>query len=105
MSNEWAHDAARKEVPTEMKNLFHDGCVRMTDVRAAAAAGAYLRAVVTTDLLGQGKGTRMPARSIAYTQVIARPRTPITFQNNPFMTPGAVIGGASSGPHRAWDPV
>lgn len=88
-----------------MNDNFHDGCGRMTDSNAAGTAGAHLRVVITTDRLGQGKGTRMPACASAYGQVVARPRTPVAFQNNPYMTPGADISGASSGPQRAWDPV
>jgi WhiB family transcriptional regulator, redox-sensing transcriptional regulator len=35
--------------------------------------------------------------------VVARPKTQL--QKHPFMTCGAAINGALSGPHRAWDPV
>ena len=36
MSNEWAHDAARKGVPTLMNELIFDGRV-LTDTHALAA--------------------------------------------------------------------
>ncbi len=104
MSNEWAHDAARKGVPTEMKNLVHDGHVLMNASGRvpAGSAGACLRGAVPA-LLVQDRSDLAPARSTVCTQiVVARPRT---LQKNPFMTRGAGITGASSGPHRAWDPV
>ncbi len=105
MSNEWAHVAARKGVPTEMKNLIHNGRV-LTDTSGrvlAGSAGAYLRCAGTAQLV-QDRGGFALARPTAYVKtVVARPQT--TLQKNPFMTRGAVISGASSGPHRAWDPV
>ena len=105
MSNEWAHDAARKGVPTEMNNLIHDGHV-LTDASGrvqAGSVGAYLRCAGTAQLV-QDRGIFVPARSKTGTKVVvARPQT--TLQKNPFMTRGAVISGTSSGPHRAWDPV
>ena len=106
MSNEWAHDAARKGVPTEMNNnLIHDGYVLADlDGRAqAGSAGTCLRRAETAQLV-QDRGIFVPARPKTGTKVVvARPQT--TLQKNPFMTRGAVISGASSGPHRAWDPV
>ena len=96
MSNEWAHDAARKEVPTEMSNFSHDGHV------LAGSAGTWFRGAVAAQLV-QDKGYVAPVCQTKYVQTLAtRPRS---LQKNPFMTRGAVISGASSGPHRAWDPV
>jgi hypothetical protein len=105
MSNEWAHDAARKGVPTEMNDLIHVGHVLAEpDGRAqAGSAGAYLRRAGTAQLV-QDKGIFVSARPKTGTKVVvARPQT--TLQKNPFMTRSAVVSGASSGPHRAWDPV
>ncbi len=105
MSNEWAHIAARKGVPTEMETIIHDGSVLMnTDGCAlAGSAGTCLRRAVPAQLV-QDKRSFAYARSMASVKVVlARPRT--TLQQNPFMTRGAVTGDASSGPHRAWDPV
>ncbi len=105
MSNEWAHVAARKGVPTEMKSLIHDGHV-LTDTSGrvqAGSAGAYRRCAGTAQLV-QDRGIFMPARPKVCTKtIVAHPQTML--QKNPFMTRGAVISGASSGPHRAWDPV
>ncbi len=105
MSNEWAHDAARKGVPTEMNNLIHDGHVLADPAGRAQAgpAGTYPRCAVPAQLV-QDRGSFVPARPKACAEpVVVRLQT--TPQKNPFMTRGAVIGGASSGPHRAWDPV
>jgi hypothetical protein len=96
MSNEWAHDAARKGVPTEMNDFSHDGHV------LAGPGGTSFRGAVTAQLV-QDRGYVVPACQDSYIQtLVSRPRT---LQKNPFMTRGAVISGASSGPHRAWDPV
>jgi hypothetical protein len=105
MSNEWAHHAARKEVPTEMTNIIDDGHVLVTTGGCALAdsAGTYLPAAVPAQLV-QDRGNFAPARPEACLKVVvARPR--MTLQNNPYMTRGAVFSGASSGPHRPWDPV
>ena len=105
MSKEWAHVAARKGVPTEMKCIIHDGSVLINSDGCALAgpAGTYLRGAVPAQLV-QDKSSVVYARPAASLKVVvARPRT--TLQKNPFMTRGAVISGASSGPHRAWDPV
>ena len=105
MSNEWAHVAARKGVPTEMKCIIQDRHVLMTSEGCALAgsAGTCLRSAVPAQLV-QDKSSFAYARPAASVKVVvARPRT--TLQKNPFMTRGAVISGASSGPHRAWDPV
>jgi hypothetical protein len=107
MSNEWAHDAARKGVPTEMNNLIHDGRV-LTDAHALASAGSagtYRRCAVPAQLV-QDRSGFAPARLGACQEAaVKRPRPRTTLQQNPFMTRGAGINGASSGPHRAWDPV
>ena len=106
MSNEWAHDAARKEVPTLMNKLIDIGRV-LADTHALAPAGpagtTYRRGAVTAQLV-QDRSTVVPAHPVACAKkpVVARPKA---LQQNPFMTRGAVINGASSGPHRAWDPV
>jgi hypothetical protein len=106
MSNEWAHDAARKGVPTEMNNLTHDGRV-LTDAHALdGSAGTYLRCAVPAQLVQDRSSGFAPARLGACQEAaVKRPRPRTTLQQNPFMTRGAVISGASSGPHRAWDPV
>ena len=101
MSKEWAHDAARKEVPTVNKL---GGYAVATDTRAdLAAAGACPRGGLLAQLVQDSSGfaaARTPMRSEV---VVARPR--MQLQKYPFMTHGAVINGAKSGPHRAWDPV
>jgi hypothetical protein len=106
MSNEWAHDAARKGVPTEMNEFIGDGRV-LTDTHALALAGstgATYRHGAMTDQLVQDRSSVVPAYLVACAKkpVVARPKA---LQQNPFMTRGAVINGTSSGPHRAWDPV
>ena len=105
MSNEWAHVAARKGVPTEMINLIHDGHV-LTDTSGrvqAGSVGAYLRCAGTAQLV-QDRGIFVPARPKVGTKtMVAPPQT--TLQQNPYMTRGAVTSGGYSGPHRAWDPV
>ena len=105
MSNEWAHVAAQKGMPTEIINLIHDGHV-LTDTSGrvqAGPVGAYLRCAGTAQLV-QDRGIFVPVRPKVGTKtMVAPPQT--TLQKNPFMTRSAVISGASSGPHRAWDPV
>jgi len=88
-----------------MNKLIHDGHVLADPAGCAQAgsAGTYLRRVGAAQLV-QDRGIFVPARPKTGTKVVvARPQT--TLQQNPFMTRGAVISGASSGPHRAWDPV
>ena len=105
MSNEWAHDAARREVPTEMNKFVHDGHV-LTDTHAlalAGSAGTYQCGTVPAQLV-QDTGVFAPAR-LGACQVTVTKRPRKTLQQNPFMTRGAVNSGAYSGPHRAWDPV
>ena len=105
MSKEWAHVAARKGVPTEMECIIHDGHVLMSKDGCAltGSAGARLRGAVPAQLV-QDTGIVAYARPTASVKVVvARPWA--TLQKNPFMTRSAVVSGASSGPHRAWDPV
>ena len=103
MSNEWAHDAARKGVPTLMNELSFDGRV-LTDTHAlAAATGTTYRRGAATAQLVQDRSSVASAFLVACEKpVVARPKP---LQQNPFMTRGAVISGTDSGPHRAWDPV
>jgi hypothetical protein len=88
-----------------MNCIIHDGSVLMNSDGCAPAgpAGTYLRGAVPAQLV-QDKSSVVCARLTASVKVVvARPRT-TTLQKNPFMTRGAVISGASSGPHK-WDPV
>ena len=74
MSNEWAHVAARKGVPTEMINLIHDGHV-LTDTSGrvqAGSAGAYLRCAGTAQLV-QDRGIFVPARPRGIEAGLSRP--------------------------------
>jgi hypothetical protein len=105
MSNEWAHVAARKGVPTEMECIIHDGHVLMSIDGCAltGSAGARLRGAVQAQLVQDNSSVAYARPAASVKVVVAPPQT--TLQKNPFMTRGAVIGGTSSGPHRAWDPV
>jgi hypothetical protein len=101
MSKEWAHDAARKEVPT-VNNLGSDAVA--TDTRAyPAVAGACPRGGLLAQLVQDSSGFAAARTAMRSDVVVARPR--MQLQNNPFTTHGAGINGAKSGPHRAWDPV
>jgi hypothetical protein len=101
MSKEWAHDAARKEVPT-VNNLGSDAVA--TDTRAyLAVAGACPRGGLLAQLVQDGSGFAAARTAMRSEVVVARPR--MQLQKYPFTTHGAVINGAKSGPHRAWDPV
>jgi hypothetical protein len=101
MSKEWAHDAARKEVPT-VNNLGSDAVA--TDTRAyLAVAGACPRGGLLAQLVQDGSGFAAARTALRSEVVVARPR--MQLQKYPFTTHGAVINGAKSGPHRAWDPV
>jgi hypothetical protein len=103
MSNEWAHVAVRKGVPTEMTNLNHDGRVLTTfGLVVADPGGTCPRGAVPAQLVPD-RGVITAARAIARTEEKSAQRT--TLQKYPFMTRGAAISGTSSGPHRAWDPV
>src|SRR5690242_8674793 len=102
MSKEWAHDAVRKEVPTVNKL---GGYAVATDTHAyLAVAGACPRGDLVAQLV-QDSGSGFPAaRTDMRGEVVVAPPQ-VHLQKYPFTTHGAVINGAKSGPHRAWDPV
>jgi hypothetical protein len=101
MSKEWAHDAARKEVPTVNKL---GGYAVATDTPAyLAVAGTCPRGGLLAQLVQDSSGFAAAGTAMRSEVVVARPR--MQLQNYPFTTHGAVINGAKSGPHRAWDPV
>ena len=101
MSQEWADDALRKEVPT-VNNL--GGCAVATDMHAClAVAGAWPQGGLLAQLVQDSSGFVSARTAMRSEVVVARPR--MQQQKNPFTTHGAVISGAKSGPHRAWDPV
>jgi hypothetical protein len=105
MSDEWAHDAAWKEVPTV--NVTPVGYA----VASSAARGAF--AVMGTrprpwgevcaQLVQDGGGFKAACTALPGDVVVKRPQTQL--QPYPFTTHGAAINGAKLGPHRAWDPV
>ena len=104
MSNEWAHNAAWKEVPT-VNNVTPAGyAVASSAARGAfAVAGTGPRGEVCAQLV-QDRSGFVPARTaLTGDVVVKRPQTQL--HNYPFMTQGAAINGAKLGPHRAWDPV
>src|SRR5579859_7461156 len=103
MSNEWAHDVARKEVPTVTNITIGGYAVANSAMHAAAAAGTRPRGVVPAQLVQDGSGFAAALTATRGDLVVARPR--MQLQNYPFMALGAVINGAKLGPHRAWDPV
>ena len=101
MSEEWAHDAVRKEVPT-VNNL--GGYAVATDTHAyLAVAGACPRGGLVAQFVQDSSGFAAARTAMRGDVVVARPR--MQQQKNPFTTHGAVINGAKSGPHRDWDPV
>ena len=101
MSEEWAHDAVRKEVPT-VNEL--GGYPVATDTSAClAVAGACPQGGLVAQLVQDGSGFAAARTVMRSEVVVARQR--MQLQKNPFTTHGAVINGAKSGPHRAWDPV
>jgi|SRR5689334_1992596 molybdopterin biosynthesis enzyme len=104
MSNEWAHDAARKEVPT-VNNVTPVGyAVASSAARGAfAVAGTRPRGEVCAQLVQDGSGFTVARTALTGDVVVKRPQTQL--HNYPFMTQGAAINGAKLGPHRAWDPV
>jgi hypothetical protein len=103
MSNEWAHVAARKGVPTEMTNIILGSRVLTHGLVLADSGGACPRAGVPAQLVPD-RGVVTAARTTTCTaEKSAQLQT--TLQKYPFMTRGTAISGASSGPHRAWDPV
>ena len=104
MSNEWAHSAAWKEVPT-VNNLTPGGyAVASSTARAAfAVAGTGPRGEVCAQLAQDRSGFTAACTALTGDVVVKRPQTQL--QKYPFMTHGAAINGAKLGPHRAWDPV
>jgi len=99
----WAHDAARKEVPTVINSTPGGYAVASSAARAVnAVAGTCPRGVVSAQPVKDASGFAAPRTTVRGDVVVARPRK---LQKNPFMTHGAVINGAKLGPHRAWDPV
>ena len=104
MSNEWAHDAARKEVPTVTNFTVGGYAVASSAARAAfAVAGTCPRGGVPAQLVQDGSGFAAAGSTVREGFVVVRPRKQL--QKYPFMAHGAVINGAKLGPHRAWDPV
>ena len=102
MSKEWAHDAVRKEVPTVNKL---GGYAVATDTTAyLAVAGACPRGDLVAQLVQDSCGTAAARTAMRSEVVVLRPQMQQQ-KKNPFTTHGAVISGAKSGPHRAWDPV
>jgi hypothetical protein len=104
MSDEWAHNAAWKEVPT-VTNVTPGGfAVASSAARAAfAVAGTRPRGEVSAQLVQDRSGFVAACTAMSGDVVVKRPRTQL--QKYPFMTRGAAINGAKLGPHRAWDPV
>jgi hypothetical protein len=104
MSNEWAHDAAWKEVPTVSNFTLGGYSVASSAARAAfAVAGTCPRGEVSAQLIEGGNGFTGAGSTLPGGVVVVRPRKQL--QQYPFMAHGAVINGAKLGPHRAWDPV
>ncbi len=104
MSKEWAHDAARKEVPT-VNNVTPVGYAGASSAsrEAFAVAGTRLRGEVCAQLVQDGSGFVAACSAPSGDVVVKRPQ--MQLQKYPFMTHGAAINGAKLGPHRAWDPV
>jgi hypothetical protein len=104
MSNEWAHNAAWKEVPT-VTNVTPGGyAVASSAARTAVAVpGTRPRGEVSALLVQDRSGFVATCTAMPGDVVVKRPQ--MQLQNNPFMTHGAGINGAKLGPHRAWDPV
>ena len=100
MSEEWAHDAVRKEVPT----VNNPGYAVATETYAyLAVAGACPQGGLAAQLVQDSSGFASARTAMRGEVVVARPQ--MQQQKNPFTTHGVVINGAKSGPHRAWDPV
>ena len=105
MSNEWAHDAAWKEVPT-VNNTPVGFAVASSAARGVlTVAGTHPRpwGEVCAQLVQEGSGFKAACTALTSDVVVKRPQTQL--HNYPFMTQGAGINGAKLGPHRAWDPV
>jgi hypothetical protein len=103
MSNEWAHDAAWKEVPTVINITLDGRAVASAAPAVSAVAGTCARGVLPAQLVQDGSGFVAKGTTMPVGVVVARPR--MQLQEYPFMTHGAAINGAKLGPHRAWDPV
>ena len=104
MSDECAHKAARKEVPTVNKLTLGGYAVASSAARGAfAVAGTGSRAEVCAQLVQDRSGFMVACTALPGDVVVKRPQTQL--QKYPFMTHGAAINGAKLGPHRAWDPV
>lgn len=103
MSNEWAHDAAWKEVPTVNSITLGGFAVAGSAARAAVVAGACPRGVVPAQLAADGSGFTVTGTAVRGDVVVAQPR--LQLQKYPFMAHGAVTNGAELGSHRVWDPV
>jgi hypothetical protein len=102
MSEEWAHYAARKEVPTVINLILGGYSGATTDGRGfSAVAGTGPRGEVLAHIVQDRSGAALACPAVP--AAVARPRTPL--QKNPFMTHGAATNGALLGPHRPWDPV
>ena len=85
-----------------MNNL--GGYAAATDTHASlAGAGACPRGDLVAQLVQDSSGSATAGTAMRGEVVVARPQ--MHLQKNPFMTHGAVISGATSGPHRARDPV
>ena len=104
MSNEWARNAAWKEVPTVINITPGGFAVASSAARAAfAVAGTRPRREVSAQLATDGSGFLAACTAMPGDVVVKRPQTQLN--KYPFMTHGAAINGAKLGPHRAWDPV
>jgi hypothetical protein len=104
MSKEWAHIAARKEVPTLINVTPVGRAVASSAAPAAfAVTGTRLRSEVSAQLVQDRSGFKLACTAMCGDVVVKRPQTQL--QKYPFMTHGAAINGAKLGPHRAWDPV
>jgi hypothetical protein len=104
MSDEWAHNAAWKEVPTVINGTPGGFAVASPAACAAfAVAGTRPRGEVSAQLVQDRSGFVVACTAMPGDVVVKRPRTQL--QKYPFMTHGAAINGAKLGPHRAWDPV
>jgi hypothetical protein len=105
MSDEWAHNAAWKEVPT-VNNLTVGYAVASSAAREViAVTGTRPRpwGEVCAQLVQDGSGFKAAGTALPGDVVVMKPQAQL--QQNPFMTHGAAINGAKLGPHRAWDPV
>jgi hypothetical protein len=106
MSNEWAHNAAWKEVPT-VNNVTPVGYAVASSAARGASAVAGTRprpwGEVCAQLVQDGSGYVAACPALPGGVALTRPQTQL--QKYPFMTHGAAINGAKLGPHRAWDPV